>query len=208
LVYSLQFSHLRTQAQSKASKSALSKDLSEILSFVDRYRASLTDEVFNAQEYSIKLIQVPKISNTKRGDAAIEFVRWDQVNEEDKAAYEQIAVIVKDKKIAVEAANVKRLKPSEVVAKVNEQFNGFNVTINLHCVLYALFKVRPPNGADDPFDTVAEYCLYDETHNDYVYEEKWVSFLVHFLQASGLTPHELRGKLRNHEYLQPEDYEI
>src|SRR5688500_10911015 len=197
LVYSLQFSHLRTPKQERANKAALSKDLADVVAYVEKYRNSLEDDVYNSQEYSIKLIQIPKISNTNRADAAIEFVRWDELSDEDKAAYQQVAVIIKDKKVRIEAANVKRLKPGEVVLRVNSQLAAKPLTPNLHVVLYKLFKIRPPNKADDPFDTLAEFCLYDETHNDYVYQDAWVDFLVHFLQTTDLTPSILRKKARD-----------
>jgi hypothetical protein len=208
LVYSLQFSHLRTPVQEKANKAALSRDLADVVSYVEKYRNSLADDVYNSQEYSIKLLQVPKISNTNRADAAIEFVRWDELSELDKAAYEQVAVIIKDKKVRIEAANVKRLKPSEVVRKVNKQVSAKLLTPNLHVVLYKLFHIRPPNGADDPFDTNAEFCLYDETHNDYVYQDAWVDFLVHFLQTSGLTGSDLREKAKGGETLSVNDFKM
>jgi hypothetical protein len=208
LVYSLQFSHLRTPTQEKANKAALSKDLADVVSYVEKYRNALNDEVYNSQEYSIKLIQIPKISNTSRADAAIEFVKWDELKEEDRAAYDQVAVIIKDKKVKIEAANVKRLKPGEVVQRVNANLADSPLTPNLHVVLYKLFKIRPPNGADDPFETVAEFCLYDETHNDYVYQDKWVEFVVHFFQTSELTPTVLRKKERDGETLKIEDYRV
>jgi len=140
LVYSLQFSHLRTPKQKEANKSALSKDLSEIIGYVEKYRADLDEGTYNSQEYSIKLIQIPKISNTNRADAAIEFVKWDELSAEDRSAYEQIAVIIKDKRVAVSAANVKRLKPSAVIQKVNEHLVDNVLTQNLHVTLYKLFK--------------------------------------------------------------------
>lgn len=202
LVYSLQFSQLRTPGQKKASKSALSKDLSDIAGFVEKCRNSLTEDEYNSQEYSIKLLQLPKISNTDRGDSAVEFLRWDALSDEDKAAYEQITVLVKDKKIKVEGANVRCLKPSEVVAQINDKFNGFKVTTNLHVVLYKLFRIRPESGADDPFDTNVTYCLYDEPHGDYVYQPDWADFIVNYLQASGAQPAELRKKLKNKEFLE------
>jgi hypothetical protein len=59
-VYSLQFSQIRTTQQNESNKSALSKDLAEIVAFVHKYRNGLDDVVFNSQEYSIKLIQIPK----------------------------------------------------------------------------------------------------------------------------------------------------
>ncbi len=208
LVYSLQFSHLRTPKQEKANKAALSKDLADVVSYVEKYRNSLGDDVYNSQEYSIKLIQIPKIANTNRADAAIEFVRWDELSEDDKAAYQQVAVIIKDKKVKIEAANVKRLKPGEVVTKVNSQLPSKLLTPNLHVVLYKLFKIRPPNKAEDPFDTIAEFCLYDETHNDYVYQDAWVDFLVHFFQTSQLTPAMLRKKSRDGENLNVDEHRV
>lgn len=208
LVYSLQFSQLRTRGQNKASKSALSKDLSDLVGFVEKYRSALSDDEYNSQEYSIKLIQIPKISNTNRADTAIEFVRWDALSEEDKAAYDQVAVIIKDKRVTVEGANVGRLKPSEVVEQINTRFSGYDVKINLHSALYKLFRIRPENGADDPFETNTKYCLYDEPHGDYVYQPEWIDFIVHYLQVSGAQPEELRQKLRNKEFLDVGEFEV
>lgn len=130
------------------------------------------------------------------------------MNHEDKAAYDQVAVIIKDKKVKIEAANVKRLKPGEVIEKVNAIMAGRPLTANLHVVLYKLFGTRPPNGADDPFETVAEFCLYDETHNDYVYQDAWVDFLVHFFQTASFTPAMLRKKARDGEKLNIDDYRV
>ncbi len=213
LVYSLQFSQLRTKGQIKSNKSALSKDTSELSSFVENYRKTLTDEVFGSQEFSIKLIQIPKISNTSRNDLAIEYVKWDELNEQDRLAYEQVAVIIKDKKVYTEATNVKRLKAGEVEDAVNKHFNtnkkgNKTLTQNLHAVLYKLFSVRPPNNSEDPFETNTEFCLYDETHKDYVYEKAWVEFLIHFFQLKRFNPEELRKLQRKGEKLKIEDYKM
>lgn len=206
LVYSLQFSQLRTPQQNKASKAALSRGSTELVNFVKAYRNTLSDEDYSAQEFSIKLIQIPKISNASRSNAAIEFVRWDELSDEDKTAYQQIAVIIKDKTVKVAAANIKRYKATSVVKEVNKKLTGITITTNLHVILYKLFRIRPANGALDPFDTVAEFCLYDETHNDYVYQEAWIDFLVHFMQAANLTPEQLRSKEKAGELLNTDDY--
>lgn len=208
LVYSLQFSQIRTRQQDKANRSALSKDLADIVSFVEKYRNTLDDDTYNSPEYSIKLIQIPKITNTNRADAAVEFVKWDALNDEDKAAYEQLTVIIKDKTVRIEAANVGRLKPSEVVKKVNEGLAGREIKQNLHTTLYKIFQIRPPNGAEEPFDTNAEFCLYDETHNDYVYQDAWVHFLIHFMQTGALDATALREIERSGEKLDVEQYRI
>jgi len=205
LVYSLQFSQIRTKQQERASRSALSKDLANIINFVEKYRNSLEESTYNSQEYSLKLIQIPKISNTNRADAAIEFVRWDELNDDDKAAYEQVAVIIKDKTVKIEGANVKRLKPSEVVNKVNEALVDDTITQNLHVALYKIFSIRPQNGSDEPFDTNSEFCLYDETHSDYVYQDAWVDFVIHFMQTTQLTKAEMRTLAKNNEKLNVEE---
>lgn len=208
LVYSLQFSHLRTSGQKKSNKAALSKDLMELMGFVDKFRNGLEDSIYDSMEYSVKLIQVPKISNTNRADAAIEFVKWDALSEEDKEAYEKVSVLIKDKKVTVQGVNVKRFKPSEVVSEVNAHLNVTAITSNLHVTLYKLFDIRPPNGVDDPFETKAAYCLYDETHGDYVYEQAWVDFLIHFMQIQAFTPAELRAKENAGDKLDINGYEI
>jgi hypothetical protein len=208
LVYSLQFSRLRTGSQQKANKSVLSKDTSEVSRFIDNYRKELPDDIYGSQEFSIKLIQIPKISNTSRADLAVEFVRWDELNEKDREAYQQIAVIIKDKRVIVDAVNVKGLKPSDVWARVNKNLESKIVTQNLHVTLYKLFNIRPSHGAVDPFDTNTEFCLYDETHNDYIYRDAWVDFLTHFFQTSGLSPSSLRDMQKNGSILKVDDYRI
>lgn len=208
LVYSLQFSRMRTKGQLKATKSVLSKDVSELSTFVDGFRRGLNEDIYNSQEFSIKLIQIPKISNTQRNDAAIEFVKWDELSEDDRTAYEQIAVIIKDKEVFVEAVNVKGLKPSEVWKKVNDNLGRQILTSNLHVILYKLFSIRPPNGDQNPADTNQEFCAYDETHKDYVYWEAWVEFLVHFFQTSGFSAEELREMGRQNEKLDVENFKV
>ena len=207
LVYSLQFSQLRTDGQKKSNKTALSKDLKDIMGFVEKYRNNLSDDVFNSMEYSIKLIQIPKISNTNRADAAIEFVKWDSLDKADKKSYEKLSVIIKDKRIRVEGVNVHRFKPGEVVKEVNSK-STTSLTQNLHTVLYKLFGIRPPNGSDEPFETNTTYCLYDETHGDYVYQQSWIDLLVKFLQTTKLTPAKLREKEHNGESLDIKKYDI
>ena len=171
-------------------------------------RTNLSDEIYDSLEYSIKLILIPKISNTNRSDAAIEFVKWDELNEVDKQTYEQITVLIKDRKIKIEGANVRRFKPKEVVAKVNESLTNKILTINLHSSLCRIFKIRPQRNADDPFDTNTEFCLYDEPHKDYVYQEGWIKYLVHFLQSSNMTADDIRAKEKQGEILDVEKYRL
>lgn len=208
LVYSLQFSQLRTGTQKSANKSVLSKDSKKIMSFIDKYRNTLDDNTFNSMEFSVKLIQIPKISNTNRADAAIDFVDWNSLSEEDKENYDKLLAIIKDRKNPNQAASVKRFKPSEVVEEVNKKITGKKITLNLHAELYKLFEIRPLKDSDAPFQTNARYCIYDETFKAYVYEQEWIDFLVHFVQAGGFELSELRAKYKAGEKLDICNYEI
>lgn len=192
LVYSLQFSHMRRPDQEQASKVALSKDVRDIANYVDKFLSSLPDDVFQAQEFSIKLLQVPKISNTNRSDLAIEFVRLDELSEEDKAAFDNITAIVKDKKVVVEAANVGKLKPGGVVGNVNRRVPGVNFTMHTHICLVKILRIRPYGGNADPFDTDTRYSQYDEVHGDYVYTDDWVDFIVDILQSKRVTVDDIK----------------
>ncbi len=207
LVYSLQFSQLRTNGQKDANKSILSRDLADIVSYIETYRSLLSDDIFNSQEYSIKLIQIPKISNTSKADAAIEFVKLSELSDADKLLYEQISVIIKDKKVKVEGINIGKLKPSEVVEKVNQKLNN-TLKMHLHTCLHKVFSIRPSSGAVDPFDTNPEYCHYDEAHNDYVYQEAWVDFIVHIIQSGRLSFEQIRDMAKRQEKLDISVFEV
>jgi hypothetical protein len=199
LVYSLQFSHLRTPQQRASSRVALSKDLQDIVSYIDRYRSALADDVFTSQEYSIKLLQIPKISNTNRSDFAVEFVRWDELSQEDREAYEKITTIIKDKKVTVEAANVGRLKPGDVVDRVREALPEIGFSMHTHTCLHRLLKIRPPSNSDDPFETNTDFCHYDEAHGDYVYQDSWPEFIIAILQSGRTAVEDIHAAYREKE---------
>lgn len=206
LVYSLQLSHLRTKEQEVASKAALSKDLQDILSYVESYRSTLSEEIFASQEYSIKLLQIPRISNTSRSDLAIEFVRWDELSEEDREAYQKITTIIKDQRIRIEAANAGKLKPSDVVTRVKDAIPGIGFSMYTHTCLYKLLGIRPPSNADDPFDTNPAYCHYDEVHNDYVYQVSWPELIINLLQSGRMSVQQIHSAYRNREQWDISEY--
>lgn len=207
LAFSLQFSRVRKKSQVEAGKKLLSKEVKELKTFIDNYRTSLSDEVFNTQEYSVKLIQLPKISNTNRSDLAIEFVNWSSLSEEDKKNYEKITAIIKDKIIKKEAINPGKRKPSWIIDKVNNNI-GFEINHYDHNCLYSCFKIRPSSGNDitDPFETNTRFCHYDEVHDDYVYQDTWAEFLINAINKKGLTKEIWREKFKNRETLNIDDY--
>lgn len=208
LSFSIQFSRLRKKSQIEASKKLLSKEIKELKAFIDNYRTSLTDEIFNTQEYSIKLIQVPKISNTNRNDLAVEFVNWNSISDADKENYEKVTAIIKDKVLKKEAINPGKRKPSDVLRKVN---SGIDFTINHydHKCLYCCFQIRPAsaNEIEDPFDTNTSYCHYDEVHNDYVYQDAWAELIIRGINDGQLTREIWKTKFNNKESFNISEFE-
>jgi len=189
LTYSLQFSTLRTEEQDRATKRALSADVADIKKFVETYRSSLPQNTFNSQEYSIKLIQIPKISNTNRNDVAIEFVNWNTLNSEDKESFQKVDAIIKDRIIKHEVVNLGGLKPGKVIDLIKKE-SGIKLSHHDHRCLFTIFGVRPKtNTTADPFDTNTKYCHYDEVHQDYVYHQPWVDAIVSLLKKDNMKKH-------------------
>ncbi len=187
LRFALQFSTLRTNEQMTSQKRQLSKEVLDIKNFIEKYRVSLDDDVFNSQSYSMKFLIVPKISNNKKGDLAIDFVKADDLSTED---YDKITAIIKDKKVIKEAVNVKRYKPKKVIEVLRRYFrlndnDKFSPSYH-HSKLCEFYNVKPIGETDNPFDTKSEFCLYDDTHNDYVYTSEWIRFLKDELSPNPL----------------------
>lgn len=208
LVYSLQFSTIRTKEQQQSNKRALSKEVKEIKYYVDKYRTSLSDQVFSSQEYSIKLIQIPKVSNTNRSDLAIEFVRLDELSEEDIEKYDQVTTIIKDHVVKTEAVNVDKFSPSHVLQSVNDEL-GTDLNHFDHRCFYTVFSIRPnsEDEKDDPFETNTKYCMYDEVHGDYVYTQDWIKFIEDNLRSESITREGIRNAFREGERFDIEEYE-
>ena len=189
LAFALQFSELRTNKQRKASKNLLAKEVKELNVFISKYRESLDDETFNSQEFSIKLISVPKISNTNRNDLAVEFVNWNTVKDEDKDKYSKLLAIIKEKHVIKEVINAGKLKASAVVEKVKEETDISNFSHYDNKCLCCIFSVRPylQEKETDPFNTNSDFCHYDEAHDDYLYQEAWADFIIDLIINKGWT---------------------
>lgn len=202
LSFSIQFSRIRQKSQIQASKKLLSKEVKELKSFIDNFRTSLSDEIFDKQEYSIKLIQVPKIANTSRSDLAIEFVNWNSLSKEDRENYERVTTIIKDKVLKKEAINPGRRKPSDVIKKVNSEID-FQISHYDHKCLYCSLKIRKGSGNDlkDPFDTNTKYCHYDEVHDDYVYQDDWAELIIKGIKNGRLSKEIWKTKYNNSEII-------
>lgn len=193
LAYALQFSHLRANEQLSAQRELLSKDMQDIKKYVDKYKTDLPQDIYDSQEYSIKLLQIPKVSNTNRTDLAVEFVNWSSLSEEDKENYSKITTIIKDKIIKQPVSNANLLKPSKVINAVKEQTH-ISLNQSNHTNLWKSFKVRPSNSSESKFETISKFCVFDEPHNDYLYTQDWVDFIINLIVNYGFTKENINSK--------------
>ena len=208
LPFSLQFSELRNEKSYNSSKMLLSKEMIRINEFIDKFRDNLSNDIYALQEYSIKLVQIPLISNTNRGDLAIQFLNWDKLSENERQDVEKLTAIVKSKNIFRDMSNVAKLMPGEVTKKVKEKIEEFNQ--NIHTYIAYIFSIRPFlkfEPSKDPFDTNTKYCYYDQTHKDYQYTEEWVDFLIKILKNDEITIDTIREKYRKKNKLDISEYE-
>ncbi|OGE31927.1 hypothetical protein A2631_02275 [Candidatus Daviesbacteria bacterium RIFCSPHIGHO2_01_FULL_44_29] len=147
----------------------------KVIEFIKSYRNILTPEVINSQQYSFKAFLVPKIGNHRSSsDVAIEFVKYDENNPQEMEKYEKAIVAIKEKHIPV--ANTGLFRPSSVLVELNKR--GIKKTMNWHTTMWQKFKVRPASNSKQKVQTKSEYCFYDNAHNDYLYTEGWIDFLV------------------------------
>ena len=58
-------------------------------------------------------------------------------------------------------------------------------------------SVRPASNSDAKFDTKAQFCIYDEPHNDYLYTAQWVDFIVKLLTVHGFSRENIRSKCKH-----------
>lgn len=190
LSLAIQFSKLRNDAQGKAA-SELQKSLrSDVKQYIDTFRSSLTAQISADQQFSFKVFLIPKVSNSQgQADIAVEFVKFDPNKPDEMAQYEKLAALIKPTMAHV--VNAGRLKASDVCRRVEPIVKAacgkerrFNASYH-HARACDYYKVRPKKHDPNPHRTNVEMCHYDEAHKDYVYTEKWVTFLIEEMKKPG-----------------------
>lgn len=208
LPFSLQFSELRNEKSYKSSKLLLSKEMSKINEFIDKFRDSLSTEIYSMQEYSIKLVQIPIISNTNKGDLAIQFLNWDKLTEDEKQEVERLTALVKNKTVIKSITNADKMLPGKINNKVKEKYPKFN--LNIHSYLTYIFSIKPSKKLEptkDPFDTNTKYCYYDQTHKDYQYTNEWLKFIEKLFEENKLSIETIKELYKNKCKLEIQEFE-
>ena len=170
----------------------------DLRTFLTEYDADLDDSVSRDPRYCMRLTILLESGNRK-GDLSLQFVNHEDLDEEERKVAEGIArekgyVITKAKTRPV--SNDDKMKPSKAAERVQMaipfKFRAYEMSLywNKH-------KIRPPKGAAKPEETRHDFCVYDRVHNDYLYTEACVKWLIKkcgtiegFKEVTGVEPHD------------------
>lgn len=175
LVFALQLSRSLAPTQNLALMKRTEKQYRSVKTYVDTFRAALSQDVHSDLRYSFKVFLVPKIGNHSAGASAVEFVKYDSTKPEEMRRYEHLVAMIKPKEILV--TNVGLLKAGEVVRQVGTKL-GKKFTHHIHGLCYRHFNARPAGVNPSPGSWDSRYCQYDALHKDYGYSQAWIDFLI------------------------------
>ena len=176
LAISLQFSRSTPAEKKSATKRLAQSDAKGVTEYIENFRGKLDSTVIDDQRYSFSVFLVPKVANrASAADVAVEFVHAKDLSEDELERLEKLNVLIREKKIPI--ANLDYYRPGEVVQELVRRV-PYHVTMQTHTDSWRFFEVRPPYKSDNPQDTRAEYCVFNKTHNDYIYTNAWIEKLV------------------------------
>jgi hypothetical protein len=176
LAVSLQFSQSQPEEKLKATKALATSAAKTVTSYVETFRGTLDSAVLNSMKYSYSVFLVPRVANRQSAaDVAVQFVKVDEASPEELQRLEKLNVLIREKHIPI--ANFGFLKPGEVVSELVARI-PYVINIGVHTRAWRHYGVRPAAGDAHPERTRPEYCVYDETHEDYVYTKAWVEKLA------------------------------
>lgn len=164
-------------------KEIQSREYEAVKEYIDTFRFSLNETIWDSFEYNFKVFLLPKIGNRQRSaDIAVEFIPYDKNNLEEMEKYKKVAAFIKEKQVPV--VNPGKLKPGNVSQRIEETLGITFHPSSHHARCWKHYKVRPSSNSKSPAKTKIKYCQYDVAHSDYVYTEEWVEFLISELSDS------------------------
>ena len=170
LAISMQLSRVSQKSQERALKEFQSKNYEVIRQYIKDFQDGLNDDIRTSQEFRLSVFLIPKLKNhAKSSDLTIEFIKAEPGTEEEYEQYEKAIAYIKGN-----AESPYKIKPSVVVKKVDQAING-RFTMHNHTQARKKYKARPANKKPGFRN---KYCGWVESHDDYLYTEDWIDFLV------------------------------
>ncbi len=147
--------------------------------FISEYDAGLDDSITNDSRYELRLRVLQELAPKDPDALAVQFTRYDDLDEEQRAAVEAIGkkgnVVVRERKRGVVGHGL--LKPTKAARAVQDRI-PFIFSTGQFTKAWKRLGVRPPADDPHPEKTDETYCLYDERHRDYGYTQAYVEKLV------------------------------
>lgn len=172
---SLQFSTLIPDKKKSALKKLIFKE-KDVISYIQNFRIGLNNNILNDQKFSFNVFVIPKVVNSKNvSDTSVEVISTKNLDEEQQDRIKKLNILIKEKKIPI--VNLDYYRPSEVVKQVQSRLT-YKISMNTHSAAWKYFKVRPSGNSKEKEKTIAEYCVYNKTHNDYLYTKAWIEKLI------------------------------
>ncbi|MFE9958917.1 DUF3644 domain-containing protein [Micromonospora sp. NPDC005299] len=149
-----------------------------IAEYIQDFDASLEPELSDHPSYDFRVYLVPKTGGKSTADAAMSFVRMEDLDTGQLALMDKVQTIIRDKEVPV--SDLKGLLPREVAKQV-AQLLGFPFSVNDHSLAWKFYQARPPEGDSHPERTKSQFCTYNRAFKRYVYSEAWVKYLARHL---------------------------
>lgn len=161
-----------------------------ISDFITQYRSTIDNDVLQSGKYSFKAFLIQVANHQGTNVLPIQFFHYDKLSDQEKKDLSSFATMIKYKELPV--ANADKLKVSEVIKRVQhglgnqkiqkgkKLINKFNTNTHTRC--WRKYKVRPDSKSPKPELTERKFCIYDKPHNDYLYSQEWVDFLIETLK--------------------------
>lgn len=154
-----------------------------VLDYVQDQDAAVDSSVAADNAYDFRLYLIPQTSSPSDADAAMTFVRLDELDPEQRTKVDAAMTIIREKQIPV--SNLDSLLPTQVVKRVQGEAK-IKFTITDHTKCWQHFKVRPREDDEHPERTKEQFCCWDSTFKRWVYTEAWVAYLVRKLGDADL----------------------
>ena len=164
-----------------------------ILDWVQDFDASLEAGMTADQKFDFRIYLVPHKGPRSTADAAMTFVREDEMTPEQIAVLDQVQTIIRERHVPVEDLN--GLRVGQVIEQVSPQLSR-PFTQHMHTQAWRYFQVRPAAGASNKTSTKSDFCRYNSAFDQYTYTPQWVTYLVRHLSDEATYESVRRGDPR------------
>jgi len=163
--------------------------LKPVMNFIENYRSAISPSVFESGKYSFKAFLIQVANHPSANALPIQFIQYDKLSPEEKEKVKKVAALTKFKYKEVPVVNHGFFKAKKIVKSVQEGLGNLKVersngqkkdkfNSDTHTRCWKKYKVRPLANDQNPEITDINFCIYDSEHNDYLYTQNWIDFLI------------------------------